>query len=64
MARLTRSQLADALGLAVQRNAAYIAKAAPSTAENTAQLKALTRQMNHVLRLVAAALPDAGVEDD
>lgn len=37
---------------ALANNATYLALPSPSTAQNTAQIKALTRQVNAVLRLL------------
>ena len=47
-----RSQALDALAA----NRTYIAIASPSAAQNTAQAKALTRQMNGVIRLLLGRL--------
>jgi hypothetical protein len=38
---------------AFNANATYIALAAPSTAQNTAQIKALTQQMQRVIKALA-----------
>lgn len=38
-------------GQALTTNAAHLALASPSTAQNTAQVKALTRQVNALIRL-------------
>ena len=43
---------------ALDANATYLARSAPTTAQNTAQVKALTRQVNALIRLATAALSD------
>lgn len=40
---------------ALAGNATYLALATPSNAQNTAQVRALTRQINALIRLVVAA---------
>lgn len=47
-----KQRLTTALG----SNLTYINRAAPTTAQNTAQIKALTRQMNALIRLNLKAL--------
>lgn len=41
---------------ALTANATYLAINSPTTAQNTAQIKALTRQMNALIRLTVKAL--------
>jgi trehalose-6-phosphate synthase len=59
MAVTTAQQKIDAAALvakaapAIAANITYLAIASPSVAQNTAQLKALTRQTNALMRLVA-----------
>ena len=48
--------LRDKATTALTANATYLALASPSTAQNTAQIKSLTRQVNAVIRLVNNAL--------
>lgn len=44
---------------ALTTNATYLALAAPTTAQNTAQIKALTREVNALIRLLTKALDSA-----
>lgn len=44
--------LRDKAAQALAKNATYLALASPSTAQNAAQVKALTRQVNAVIRLL------------
>lgn len=64
----TAQEIADTTGItnratlvsqadgALATNTTYIALASPSTAQNTAQIKALSQQMNKVIRLVIGKL--------
>ena len=47
------------IGAALTANAAYVAKATPTAAETTAEVKALTRQVSGLLRLVDGRLDSA-----
>lgn len=49
--QVRRDQLEARIVAGIATNTTYIALAAPSTAQNTAQLKALTRQVQALLRL-------------
>jgi hypothetical protein len=49
--------ITDYLKLAITDNKTYLALT-PTTAQNTAQLKAVTKQMNKVLRLILNQLED------
>jgi hypothetical protein len=49
-------QLRDRLAQAIASNSTYLAIASPSNAQNTAQLKALTRQVQAILRLQQGSL--------
>lgn len=49
-------QLQARMVQAIAANTTYIALAAPSTAQNTAQIKALTRQVQAMLRLAQGQL--------
>jgi hypothetical protein len=51
-----RDALLAKVGPALTTNAAYLALASPTTAQNTAQIKALTREVSALARLVAAQL--------
>lgn len=43
---------------ALQTNMTYLGRTSPSTAQNTAQVQALTRQMNAIIKLVFNQLDD------
>ncbi len=43
---------------ALTSNTTYLALAAPSTAQNTAQIKALTKESNALIRLLLGLLSD------
>lgn len=49
-------QLQARMAQAIAANSTYIALAAPSTAQNTAQIKALTQQLQAILRLAQGQL--------
>lgn len=51
-----RAQLDTRLVQSIAANATYLALASPSSAQNTAQIKALTRQVNAMLRLQRGVL--------
>lgn len=55
-AATNRATLLTKATTALTTNATYLAVASPTTAQNTAQTKALTRQVTALLRLAAAAL--------
>jgi hypothetical protein len=48
--------LRDRATTALTGNATYLALASPTTAQNTAQIRALTRQMDALIRLTVGAL--------
>lgn len=51
-----RRALIDKAQAALTSNDTYLARTAPTTAQNTAQVKALTRQVNALIRLTVKAL--------
>lgn len=51
-----RVAMVDSARQALSANRTYLAIASPTAAQNTAQAKALTRQMNGVIRLLLGAL--------
>jgi hypothetical protein len=53
-----RAALLAKAATALTTNATYLAIASPTNAQNTAQVKALTRQVNALLKLATAALSD------
>lgn len=46
----------DAALAALETNATHLARTAPTTAQNTAQIKSLTRQNNGIIRLILGQL--------
>lgn len=57
-ARANADTLRSKAQAALAANTAYLALASPSTAQNTAQLKALTRQVQALIRLDLSLLDD------
>lgn len=57
-AAVNEKALLDKIGTALSNNATYLALASPTAAQNTAQIRALTRQVNALLRLVGRQLND------
>ncbi len=55
---LNRDDLTSRAALALTTNAAFLAIAAPSNAQNATQIKALTRQVNALIRLVVGRLEE------
>ncbi len=55
-AALTEQSLRSKAAVALQANAAFLAKATPTNAEVTAQVKLLTRECNALIRLVLSQL--------
>ena len=55
-AAVNEKTLLDKIGTALTNNATYLAIASPSAAQNTAQVKALTRQVNALMRLAGRQL--------
>lgn len=55
---VNRKALLDKAQTAITNNVTYLGVASPTTAQNTAQIKALTRQVNALLRLAAGLLAD------
>lgn len=55
-ARTNRSAIEDAARVALTTNRTYIGKASPSAAETTAEVKALARQNNGIIRLLLGLL--------
>lgn len=53
---LNRNTLLGKVQTALDNNDVYLSRTAPTTAQNTAQIKALTRQVNALLRLVSEQL--------
>jgi hypothetical protein len=53
---INRRALVAKAQAALASNATYLARSAPTTAQNTAQIKALTQQTNALIRLVVKAL--------
>lgn len=51
-----REKLDSAIKTALSNNATFLALASPTNAQVLAQTKALTRQMNNVIRLLAGVL--------
>lgn len=56
VAEKNRRDLLSKAASALDVNAAYLARTAPTTAQNTAQIKALTREVNALIRLMVKAL--------
>lgn len=55
-AEANRDTIETQAAAALAANAAFIALASPSAAQNAAQIKALTRQVNKLIRLVLGRL--------
>jgi hypothetical protein len=56
VAETNRRALISKAQAALTSNATYLAITSPTTAQNTAQVKALTRQVNALIRLTVKAL--------
>jgi hypothetical protein len=54
-----RQQMIDNLKAGIEDNKTYLALTSPTTAQNTAQIKKLTRQNNRLIRLVTNLLETA-----
>lgn len=55
-AAVNEKSLRDKATAALTANATYLALASPTAAQNTAQIRALTRQMNALIRITVRAL--------
>lgn len=53
-----RATLRDKANTALTTNATYLAITSPNAAQNTAQAKALTRQVNAIIKLMLGLLDD------
>jgi hypothetical protein len=56
---MNRATIESQVAAAITANKAYVALANPTTAQTTAQVKALSRQLNGVMRLLTGQLDAA-----
>jgi hypothetical protein len=59
LGRMNRATIESQVAAAITANKAYVALANPTTAQTTAQVKALSRQLNGVMRLLTGQLDAA-----